>query len=120
VAAEQCDNGVDDDGDGDVDCDDADCAEDEACAEAVELCDNGIDDDGDGKVDCDDADCALADECASEGEQAQELPKVGGAGCLCSIPRPAPSGGHAGGLAAAMLVLTVRLRRRPSRGANRP
>lgn len=31
AAAEICDNGVDDDGDGLQDCDDSDCAEDPAC-----------------------------------------------------------------------------------------
>ena len=51
-----CGNGVDDDGDGDLDCDDADCLGDPACPELD--CANGLDDDGDGDVDCADADCA--------------------------------------------------------------
>ena len=54
---EICDNGEDDDGDGDTDCADSDCP---ACPE---ICDNGEDDDGDGDVDCVDVDCADADNC---------------------------------------------------------
>ncbi|MGM0597244.1 MAG: bifunctional metallophosphatase/5'-nucleotidase [Myxococcota bacterium] len=58
---EICDNQVDDDGDGDIDCDDNDCWDDPACIN--EICDNEIDDDGDGDVDCDDEDCADAEVC---------------------------------------------------------
>jgi len=60
-AQELCDNGVDDDGDGDVDCDDADCVGEVQCI--FEICDNGVDDDGDGDVDCDDVDCAAQPPC---------------------------------------------------------
>ncbi|GGD35806.1 MULTISPECIES: hypothetical protein [Flavobacterium] len=52
---EICNNGIDDDGDGFIDCDDFDCNESPFCA--VEICNNGIDDDGDGFIDCDDFDC---------------------------------------------------------------
>jgi hypothetical protein len=52
---EICNNGIDDDGDGFVDCDDFDCNESPLCT--FEICDNGIDDDGDGFIDCDDFDC---------------------------------------------------------------
>ncbi|MDC0748293.1 lamin tail domain-containing protein [Polyangium mundeleinium] len=55
---EICNNMMDDDGDGDVDCSDADCAA--ACAEA---CTGGADEDNDGDIDCADADCALAPAC---------------------------------------------------------
>ena len=48
---EICDNGEDDDGDGNTDCADSECP---AC---VEICDNGEDDDNDGDVDADDLDC---------------------------------------------------------------
>ncbi len=50
-----CSNGIDDDGDGLVDCDDPDCYNSNNCL--LEICDNGIDDDGDGLVDCDDTEC---------------------------------------------------------------
>ncbi|MDP2161083.1 MAG: hypothetical protein Q8K02_11410 [Flavobacterium sp.] len=52
---EICNNGIDDDGDGFIDCADFDCNESPFCA--VEICDNGIDDDGDGFTDCEDFDC---------------------------------------------------------------
>ncbi len=61
--AEICDNGADDDGDGQADCDDADCAAAPNCQPVAEICDNGADDDGDGQADCDDADCAAAPNC---------------------------------------------------------
>ena len=57
VRSEDCDNGADDDGDGDVDCEDSDCP---ACPE---ICDNGIDDDRDSDIDCDDDDCAETAAC---------------------------------------------------------
>ena len=45
-----CDNGADDDGDGDVDCYDSDCANDDACTAGTEDCNNGADDDGAGAL----------------------------------------------------------------------
>jgi hypothetical protein len=55
-APETCDNGVDDDGDGLVDCmDTSSCQGAPACA--VETCDNVVDDNGDGLVDCMDPWC---------------------------------------------------------------
>ena len=57
VRSEDCDNGADDDGDGDVDCEDSDCP---ACPE---ICDNGIDDDRDRDIDCDDEDCSGVESC---------------------------------------------------------
>ncbi len=54
---ENCTNGVDDDGDGLVDCDDSDCRNHPDCQIAPEDCTNGADDDGDGLVDCDDPEC---------------------------------------------------------------
>ncbi len=54
----QCGDGVDNDGDGFVDCRDPDCASSATCAPAREVCSNGQDDDGDGLVDCADSDCA--------------------------------------------------------------
>ncbi|MBU1412954.1 hypothetical protein KKC22_15690 [Myxococcota bacterium] len=55
---EVCDNGFDDDLDGDVDCEDFDCAGSAACL--PEICDNGLDDNGDGRTDCEDEACAEA------------------------------------------------------------
>jgi hypothetical protein len=52
---EVCDDGIDNDGDGDIDCADSDCANNPICD--VEICGNCLDDDGDGKVDFEDDDC---------------------------------------------------------------
>ncbi|MBN1337307.1 MAG: putative metal-binding motif-containing protein [Deltaproteobacteria bacterium] len=52
-------DGIDNDCDGLVDCEDADCASDYACWEGAN-CTDGIDGDGDGLVDCDDDDCWTA------------------------------------------------------------
>ena len=55
---EDCDDGIDNDGDGKKDCKDDDCA-----AECVEDCSDGKDNDGDLYADCDDTDCATATGC---------------------------------------------------------
>ena len=61
-----CDDGLDNDVDGDFDCDDADCASFTACLPATEtICDDGLDDDGDGDIDCNDSDCAADALCTS-------------------------------------------------------
>ena len=52
-----CTDGVDDDGDGDTDCADFDCAADAGCPLEETSCNDGQDNDGDGLVDCDDCDC---------------------------------------------------------------
>ncbi|MDX9721020.1 MAG: trypsin-like serine protease [Myxococcota bacterium] len=64
LCAEMCANGKDDDGDGDIDCDDAECATKVPCAK--ELCGNGLDDDGNGMVDCDDPVCHDQPSCIPE------------------------------------------------------
>ena len=59
----RCDDGADDDGDGMIDCADADCFEAGICEAGGneerndERCSDWIDNDGDGSVDCDDSDC---------------------------------------------------------------
>jgi len=53
-AQEICNNNLDDDGDGLVDCRDGDCP-----GKVCEICDNGIDDDGDQFIDCYDKECSL-------------------------------------------------------------
>ncbi len=69
--AEICDNDIDDDGDGDTDCADDDCANSSDCAiePVVEICDNGVDDDQNGYTDCSDSYCDY---------------QSCGVGCLCS------------------------------------
>jgi probable HAF family extracellular repeat protein len=55
---EICDDDIDNDFDGLIDCDDfLDCSADPVCSVTVEICDDGIDNDGDGRTDCRDKDC---------------------------------------------------------------
>lgn len=63
-----CDDGVDNDGDGLVDCVDPDCCGPET------RCSDGVDDDGDGLVDCADPDCCgEATGCGCDGSCASSL-----------------------------------------------
>ncbi len=55
---EVCDDGDDNDFDGDEDCEDSDCDGVEACLPPAEICDDGIDNDFDEAIDCEDTDCA--------------------------------------------------------------
>ncbi len=62
--AEICNDGLDNDLDGQVDCADSDCTNDLACTGPVpEVCNDLVDNDFDGKVDCADSDCAAAPNC---------------------------------------------------------
>ncbi len=63
---EDCTNDVDDDGDGDTDCDDVKCATTAVCTETDNECLDNIDNDDDGDVDCDDSDCGSVTECKPE------------------------------------------------------
>ncbi len=57
-----CADGEDDDDDGNIDCNDADCVEHPACGSALEtgaFCHNGVDDDDDDFIDCFDSSCFL-------------------------------------------------------------
>lgn len=62
-AAEVCDDGVDNDTDGDVDCDDSDCFGVSPCDVEETNCTDGLDNDGDGDADCDDSDCYTPELC---------------------------------------------------------
>lgn len=71
---EDCDNGLDDDGDGVADCDDGACASVTAClGEWPEDCRNGADDDLDGLEDCEDADCRRDSRCEDTCSPARAL-----------------------------------------------
>ncbi|RME00250.1 MAG: lamin tail domain-containing protein [Deltaproteobacteria bacterium] len=63
VIAEVCDDGIDNDCDGDIDCADSDCLD-----AIVETCDDGIDNDCDGMTDCEDPDClnVIVEDCSDE------------------------------------------------------
>ncbi len=65
-----CSDKVDNDGDGFVDCKDADCARTSVCHSEVttpenteSACSDKVDNDGDGQIDCADADCASLSVC---------------------------------------------------------
>jgi len=64
-STEDCVNGIDDDLDELVDCDDPDCQDDPAC-NPPEDCGNGLDDDNNGVADCDDPACAGFPPCNGE------------------------------------------------------
>lgn len=66
---EICDNNRDDNGDGFLDCDDDECAQDEACAH-LERCDDNIDNDFNGDTDCQDEACAGTTDCLCIGTAA--------------------------------------------------
>ncbi len=67
TALEQnCEDGLDDDGDGLFDCEDDDCSAVPICIESI--CDDGLDDEGDGLFDCEDPDCTGTAACIQPGD----------------------------------------------------
>ena len=97
TSAEDCTNNIDDDADGDLDCDDTDCATHPACLPPPEVCVGGVDEDGDGLTDCADPDCASSVLCAAPHKKG---------GC-----QQGPAGGS-GPLLLLFMVLLALLRRR--------
>ncbi|MGL1933813.1 MAG: hypothetical protein OCD01_02270 [Fibrobacterales bacterium] len=94
---EECLDGIDNDFDNLVDCDDTDCFIFSDCGEhTLELCQNGLDDDGDGYADCADRDCKIFEECDGI-DESKFMPGnsglgsggAGGGGCFGST---APTG----------------------------
>ena len=63
---EICDNKLDDDGNGKIDCEDAACAKGKQCGGTAEICNNQKDDNGNGLTDCADPDCLLDSDCQSQ------------------------------------------------------
>ena len=63
--AEICNDGEDNDGDGQADCDDTDCDGHTFCLPPEE-CGDGVDNDGDGQTDCDDTDCRTQPHCQED------------------------------------------------------
>jgi hypothetical protein len=61
-----CNDGEDNDQDGQTDCQDSDCLDAPACSGEAEICDNRIDDDQDGQTDCQDSDCAAHAVCVGD------------------------------------------------------
>ena len=75
---ENCTNGIDDNGNGQVDCSDAECANHPSCQQVPKDCTNGTDDDGDGLSDCDDPDCATHPACQQAGGDGGTTPDPDG------------------------------------------
>jgi hypothetical protein len=67
-----CNDGIDNDADGLVDCADPDCATKPACAMQSEICTDGIDNDADGAIDCADMDCAGSPACSMQLENCSD------------------------------------------------
>jgi len=63
TTSEVCNDGIDNDGDGLLDCQDLDCNDNNACQE---ICNDGIDNDGDGFIDCFDLECEDFQDCLIE------------------------------------------------------
>ena len=69
IPSEICDDELDNDSDGYVDCEDQDCQELESCLPKVEtVCDDELDNDFDKLIDCDDEDCKEDQACVTEKE----------------------------------------------------
>jgi hypothetical protein len=64
-----CGDEADNDGDGSTDCEDSDCAGDDACVAEPEDCTDGVDNDLDGLVDCNDPQCAAEPDCRFGGDE---------------------------------------------------
>lgn len=64
---DRCEDGIDNDADSLIDCEDPDCVQDEDCNQPEEICQNEPsdlrDDDQDGLIDCQDLDCTLDPVC---------------------------------------------------------
>ncbi len=97
VPDEICDNGLDDDGDTNVDCDDTDCLGIGNCPDETGnivggelLCDNLTDDDNDGFTDCADPDCSAVASCVGgNGGCLDNTTCAEGEVCVASTCRPA-------------------------------
>jgi len=77
-----CNDQVDNDGDGNVDCEDNDCMNASSCnMQMVELCDDGIDNDNDGSIDCADSQCSKDPACKMQENSNQGVGSSGG----CSL-----------------------------------
>jgi hypothetical protein len=87
-----CTDGIDNDGDGDTDCDDSKCADKPFCGPDFDAapkergalaCGDGVDNDLDGDIDCDDSDCSDKPFCSTDDddddEESEDEPQERGA-----------------------------------------
>ena len=74
---EDCNDKIDNDGNGTIDCNDPSCSADPGCLElGFEDCDNKDDDDNDGKVDCADSDCREDFSCIEDPSRDESIVKA--------------------------------------------
>lgn len=92
-SAAECANGVDDDGDGRVDCDDPKCVAAGRCESSADACANGLDDDDNGAVDCEDRTCVAAGHCEPRDATCSVDPP---SGCVTGLVCSASEGETAG------------------------
>ena len=76
-ASELCSDGVDQDCDGNADCDDGDCTE-----QCSEDCSDGVDNDADGYADCEDDECVAELNCIEDCEDGIDNDADGATDCL--------------------------------------
>jgi hypothetical protein len=77
TSARACANGLDDDGNGQVDCADPACAGSGACEATEESCHDGVDNDGNQAADCQEAGCRAAGFCNTFAADCQVAPQQG-------------------------------------------
>jgi len=100
VSLEDCEDAIDNDGDGDIDCDDEDCEDRSSCVVTESLedtavadpedCNDGIDNDNDGAIDCEDDDCSTSMDCSSQSSVGSETHP--GMDCLDILTKGGSSG----------------------------
>ncbi len=87
-----CGDGIDNDEDGQTDCDDSDCSILEGCMTHFEgdiligSCDDGEDNDGNGTTDCDDVSCASGEFCDGDDACTDDLDNDGDGLSDCDDP----------------------------------
>lgn len=87
LAETDCDDGIDDDGNGLTDCEEAACLGVDDCPAVKETeCDDGVDEDKDGLTDCDDPSCSLVSPCL-------EVCQPGALGAYCGFNQGGTTGG---------------------------
>ena len=85
---QRCNDALDDDGDGHVDCEDSDCRGAPVCFDRREVCDDGRDNNGDERIDCDDVTCHLEPGCPPPDVEAFTTEQVEARFLIDCVPLP--------------------------------
>ncbi len=110
--AEICDNKIDDNENGRIDCDDPECTQFESCLSetdpnTIEICNNDVDDDQNGQLDCEDSAC-------SDSEHCRNHKPVGNKDSKCSAQPMHSAQSPMSTLVLALFVLGFLIRRKKS------